>query len=672
MNNHQNILSPLDLGVMTLRNRFVMGSMHTNLEESPDGFHRLAAFYKERAAHGVALIITGGISPNKEGGVARGAAHLTSVTQLEQHQCLTQAVHSEGGKICMQILHTGRYGYHPDIVAPSSIQAPINVFKPREMSEHDIENTINDFVHCALLAQQAHYDGVEIMGSEGYLINQFIAPRTNHRTDAWGGSYTNRIKFPLEIVRRISEATGPDFCIIFRLSMLDLVEGGSSWEEVVLLAHALKAHGVHIINTGIGWHEARVPTIASIVPRMAFAWVTKKLKQEIDIPLIAVNRINSPEIAEIIISEGYADLVSMARPFLADAAFVSKTMSGESHLINTCIACNQACLDHTFELKISSCLVNPRACHETLMPISPAQNVKKIGVIGAGPAGLAFAEMAARRGHKVTVFEKGSGIGGQFLLAKNIPGKEEYKETIRYFENQLSALGVIVNLGVTIDLADIAKDKQDVWVIATGSVPVLPNIPGIDHEKVIMYPDLLSGIKIAGYKVAVIGAGGIGIDVCTFLLKSHHAPNKAWEAFVSEWKMENLIDPSDVLKKANVQPQREVFLLKRSPGKHGSKLGKTTGWIHRSFLASQGVQMYAEVEYVGIDDAGLHIKHQKEDKLLEVDNIIICAGQQSENTLYHTLKSQGLEVYTIGGAESAGELDAKIAIEQGVKLALHI
>lgn len=672
MNHYKSVISPLDLGFLSLRNRFVMGSMHTNLEESPDGFCRLAEFYRERAAHGVALIITGGISPNQEGCVARGGAMLTAAEQMEEHKKLTKAVHDEGGKICMQILHTGRYGYHPEIVAPSSIQAPINVFRPREMSEQDIERTIDDFVRCALLAKQANYDGVEIMGSEGYLINQFIAQRTNKRNDSWGGSYENRIKFPLEIVRRVGQATGPGFLIIFRLSMLDLVDGGSSWNEVVSLAHHLKSNGVHIINTGIGWHEARVPTIASVVPRMAFAWVTKKLKKEIDIPLIAVNRINTPDIAEKIIAEEYADLVSMARPFLADAAFVSKTIAGKQDFINTCIACNQACLDHTFELKISSCLVNPRACHETLMPVIPAEKVRRIGVIGAGPAGLAFAEMAARRGHIITLYEKELSVGGQFLLAKNIPGKEEYRETIRYFENQLSALGVKINLGVHADTSLIKSNVQDAWVVATGSAPVLPDIPGIEHEKVILYPQLLSGFKKAGQKVAVIGAGGIGIDVCTYLLKQHQDPVNEWSDFVKDWNLDSLLDLSETMQNQNTQPQREIFLLKRSTGKHGSKLGKTTGWIHRSYLASQGVQMFAEVEYLGIDDTGLHIRHQKENKLLEVDNIIVCAGQQSENLLLREWESMGLEVYSIGGADSVKELDAKAAIEQGVLLGLKI
>ena len=646
--------------------------MHTNLEETPDGFVRLAEFYRERAAHGVGLIITGGIAPNKEGCVARGGAMLSDTSQIEEHKKVTNAVHDEGGKICMQILHTGRYGYHPEIVAPSAVQAPINVFKPREMTESDIEKTMVDFARCAQLAMQANYDGVEIMGSEGYLINQFIAQRTNKRVDSWGGSYENRIKFPLEIVRRIKQATGPDFLIIFRLSMLDLVEGGSSWEEVVSLAHALKSNGVHIINTGIGWHEARVPTIASVVPRMAFAWVTKKLKQEIDIPLIAVNRINDPEIAEKIIAESFADLVSMARPFLADPAFVSKTIAGKPEFINTCIACNQACLDHTFQLKISSCLVNPRACHETIMPVIPSDKAKKIGVIGAGPAGLAFAEMAVRRGHEVTIYEKNHSIGGQFLLAKNIPGKEEYGETIRYFQNQLPALGVTIRLAAQIDASTVETCQHDAWVIATGSVPTLPEIPGIYHQKIILYSELLSGIRKAGNKVAVIGAGGIGIDVCTFLLKQNNPPNQAWEAFVRDWNMEGMLEFSDHYKNIKDQPPREIYLLKRSSGKHGSKLGKTTGWIHRSYLTAQGVHMLSEVEYVSIDDSGLHIMHQHENKLLEVDHIIICTGQKSENTLFHDLNSRGMEVYTIGGADTVNELDAKTAIEQGVRLGLKI
>jgi len=666
---YPNLLSPLDLGWTTLKNRVLMGSMHTNLEEMPGGFERAAIFYAERAKGNVGLIVTGGIAPNPEGCVAALAAKLSTAEEVAHHRLITEAVHAENGKICMQILHTGRYGYHNKIVAPSALQAPINFFKPREMDESDIVRTIDDFVKCAILAKEAGYDGVEVMGSEGYLINQFIAKRTNHRTDDWGGSYENRIKFPVRIVSRIREVVGEHFIIIYRLSMLDLVEDGSTWEEVVTLAKAIEKAGATLINTGIGWHEARVPTIATMVPRKAFAWVTKKLKAEVTIPLIAVNRINTPHTAEEVLVDGCADMVSMARPFLADAEWVTKAMDGRVEEINTCIACNQACLDHTFQLKISSCLVNPQACHETELKYLPASQPKNIAVVGAGPAGLAFAHIAAMRGHQVTLYEASDRLGGQFNLAKVIPGKEEYAETIRYYEVMLKKYKVNIFLNQRVTAQKLKDENYDDIILATGIVPRELNIPGFDHSKVVSYADVLLGKVTVGQKVAIIGAGGIGFDVAEFL--THKASNEnEIMAFLKEWGVDhNYLLAGGITTPEPAATVREVYLLKRSGGKHGSTLGKTTGWIHKASLANKGVKMLAEVTYVKIDDAGLHINYKGEEQIIQVDHIVVCAGQLPSRALYEELLGVGLSAHLIGGAEEALELDAKKAIFQACTLA---
>lgn len=666
------LLSPLDLGWTKIKNRVLMGSMHTNLEEIPGGFERAAVYFAERAKGQVGLIVTGGISPNEEGCVAGHAAKMTTEAEVAQHQLLTKAVHKEGGMICMQILHTGRYGYHPGIVAPSAIQAPINFFKPREMSEDDIYRTIRDYVQCALLAQQAGYDGVEIMGSEGYLINQFIAKRTNQRSDDWGGDYSNRIKFPIEIVKKTREACGEKFIIIYRLSMLDLVEDGSSWLEVVLLAKEIEKAGATLINTGIGWHEARVPTIATVVPRKAFAWVTKKLKNEVKIPLIAVNRINSPQTAEEVLTEGCADMVSMARPMLADADLVLKAIENRADEINTCIACNQACLDHTFQLKISSCLVNPRACHETELNYLPAEKSKNIAVVGGGPAGLAFAHVAALRGHKLTLYEASSNLGGQFRLAKEVPGKEEYAETIRYFEKMMEKYHVNVQLNQRVTADELMDAQYDEIILANGIIPRRLDIPGTDHPKVVSYADVLNGKIEVGNKVAVIGAGGIGFDVSTFL--THHpAGDDEIAAFLKEWGVDDQYKAGGALTTPHIiASKREVYLLKRSSGKHGATLGKTTGWIHKAHLANKKVKMLSDVQYIKVDDAGLHIDIKGENMILDVDHIVVCAGQEPDRSLFDSLKRAGINAHLIGGADEAAELDAKRAIHQACTLAASI
>jgi 2,4-dienoyl-CoA reductase (NADPH2) len=668
---YSNLLKPLDLGFTTLKNRVLMGSMHTNLEEIPGGFERAAVYYAERARGQVGLIVTGGIAPNDEGCVAAKAAMLTTSEEVTQHKLITDAVHKEGGKICMQILHTGRYGYHNKIVAPSPIQAPINFFKPKEMSADDIERTIEDFVRCAVLAAEAGYDGVEIMGSEGYLINQFIVTRTNHRTDDWGGSYENRIRFPLEILRRTRKAVGSNFILIYRLSMLDLVEGGSTLEEVIQLARAVEDAGATMINSGIGWHESRVPTIATVVPRAGFAWVTQKLMGKVSIPLIAVNRINMPDVAEQVLADGCADMVSMARPFLADAEFVLKTMEDRAHEINTCIACNQACLDHTFQLKISSCLVNPRACHETELNYLPAQKVKNIAIVGAGPAGMACATIAAQRGHNVVLYEASDSIGGQFNLARVIPGKEEYGETIRYYQSKLDKYQVQVLLSHRVNAQELLAAQYDEIVMANGVIPRSPDIEGIDHQMVISYTELLSGKKTAGKNVAVIGAGGIGFDVAEYLMQGQHPTSADIREYMKEWGVDmQYQNPGGLSGQGQAEiPHRKVWLLKRSAGKHGATLGKTTGWIHKASLNMKGVIMWSEVEYRKIDDKGLHIIQKGEEKLIPADQIIICAGQISNKSLYEQLEKSGIKAHIIGGADVAEELDAKRAIDQASRLA---
>ncbi|WP_213663277.1 NADPH-dependent 2,4-dienoyl-CoA reductase [Stutzerimonas stutzeri] len=676
MTAYPHLLAPLDLGFTTLRNRTLMGSMHTGLEEMPNGFQRMAAFFAERARGGVGLIVTGGVGPNEEGSVRAGAAKLSTAEEAEEHKIVTQAVHEAGGKICMQILHAGRYAYSPKLVAPSAIQAPINPFTPRELDEEGIEKQIQDFVNCARLAQQAGYDGVEIMGSEGYFINQFLVAHTNHRTDRWGGSYENRMRLPVEIVTRVRDAVGPNFIIIYRLSMLDLIEGGSEWSEVVTLAKAIEQAGATLINTGIGWHEARIPTIATKVPRAAFTKVTAKLRGEVKIPLITTNRINTPEVAEQVLAEGDADMVSMARPFLADPEFVNKAAAGHGETINTCIGCNQACLDHTFSGKLTSCLVNPRACHETELNYIPTTTVKKVAVVGAGPAGLAAATVAAERGHDVTLFDSSAEIGGQFNVAKRVPGKEEFYETLRYFSNRLQETGVTLRLNTRVGVNELLAGGFDEVVLATGIVPRTPDIPGVDHPKVIGYLDAILERKPVGQKVAVIGAGGIGFDVSEYITHDGESTSLDREAFWKEWGIDLGLQARGGV--AGVQPaphapKRQVYLLQRKKSKVGNGLGKTTGWIHRAGLKSKHVQMISAVEYLQIDDAGLHIRvAEGEPMVLPVDTVILCAGQEPLRELQNGLQAAGVSVHLIGGADVAAELDAKRAIDQGCRLAASL
>jgi 2,4-dienoyl-CoA reductase (NADPH2) len=668
------LFEPLDLGFTQLKNRVLMGSMHTGLEEMKDGMERMAVFFSERARGGVGLIVTGGFGPSSEAATHPHTNIISSNEEALKHKTITDAVHAEDSKICMQILHTGRYAFNPNLVAPSAVQAPINPFTPKALDNDGIEKQINDIVQLAKYAQVGGYDGVEIMGSEGYFINQFLAKRTNHREDEWGGEYENRMRLAVEVVRRTREALGEKFIIIYRLSMLDLVEGGSSYEEVLQLGKAIEKAGATIINTGVGWHEARIPTIATKVPRAAFTWVTAKFRKELSIPCITSNRINTPEVAEEVLQRGDADMVSMARPFLADPLFVEKAAAGKSDEINTCIGCNQACLDHVFSGKLTSCLVNPRACHETEIIISDidAAKKKKLAVIGAGPAGLSFATIAAGRGHDVTLFDSASEIGGQFNIAKQVPGKEEFFETIRYFGKQIELTGVNLQLNIRVSAEDLNEGDYDEVILATGIAPRLPEIEGVEHSKVLNYLDVLRHKKPVGKKVAVIGAGGIGFDVSEYLCHQGVATSQNIPAFMKEWGVDMTLQARGGIEGvvAEVSPSaREVFLLQRKSSKVGAKLGKTTGWIHRTGLKNKGVQMIAGCTYDKIDDQGLHMTVDGTEKVLEVDNVIICAGQDPMRELVEGLNKP---YHLIGGADVAAELDAKRAIDQGTRLAAKI
>ena len=669
---YPHLFEPLDLGFTTIKNRVLMGSMHTGLEEAKDGHKRMAAFFAERAKGGVGLIVTGGFGPNDRAATHQHTKLLETEEDIKNHQEITRQVHQYDSKICMQILHTGRYAYNPNPIAPSAIQAPINPNKPKAATAEELEQQILDFINLACQAQKANYDGVEIMGSEGYFLNEFLAVRTNQREDEWGGSYENRMRFPVEVVRRVREAVGKEFIIIFRLSMLDLVEGGSSFEEVVLLGKAIEKAGASIINTGIGWHEARIPTIATKVPRAAFTWVTAKFKQHFSIPVITSNRINTPEKAEEVLARGDAHMVSMARPFLADPEFVNKAEQSRSDEINTCIGCNQACLDHVFEGKTTSCLVNPRACHETFLTINNATIKKSVAVIGAGPAGLAAAVTAAQRGHQVSLFDKANEIGGQFNIAKKVPGKEEFYETIRYFSKQLELSGVTVKLGQSVSVEHLNKSDFDQVLIATGIVPRTPAIEGIEHPKVMSYLDFLKDGQKAGKRVAVIGAGGIGFDVCESLLHNGPSSSQSIPIFMKEWGIDMTLEARagiEGIKPEFPMPDKEVFLLQRKQSKVGAGLGKTTGWIHRTDLKKKGVKMISGCEYHKIDDQGLHVIVGDQIQVLEIDNVIICAGQEPQRELVAGLNKP---YELIGGADVASELDAKRAIEQGTKVAAQI
>ncbi len=673
---YPNLFQSLDLGFTQLRNRSVMGSMHTGLEEDHNNLNRLAAFYRERAEGGIGLIITGGFAPNRRGRLAPFASDLRLSSQVVKHRVITESVHVNDSKIALQILHAGRYSYHPLAVSASSIKSPISPFRPWKLSERGIQNTISDFVRCAELAREAGYDGVEVMGSEGYLINQFIAPRTNKRADRWGGSTSNRHRFAIEIVRQTRQALGPDFIIIFRLSMLDLVPNGSAWDEVVQLGNSIVDAGATIINTGIGWHEAKVPTIATMVPRAAFSWVTKKFKQSLDksIPVVAVNRINTPEVAETILSDGDADLVSMARPLLADPKFIDKAAGDRADEINTCIACNQACLDHVFAQKLSTCLLNPRACHETELNYMVTTSPMRIAVVGAGPAGLAFATVAQQRGHMVTLYEADSVIGGQLNIAKRVPGKGEFNETLRYFNKQLQLLKVDLRLNTQIDVSGLLEEGYEQVILASGVIPRIPEIDGLEHPSVLTYLDVLKHQKPVGQRVAILGAGGIGFDVAEYLCASELEKEEDTEAWLKYWGVDQSYQSAGGLLKTpnEVTVSRDITLFQRSTGKLGANLGKSTGWIHRTSLKRHGVKMMNGVSYQRIDDEGLHVLIKNKQQCYAVDNVILCTGQESKRNLLQDLIDAGIKVELIGGADIAVELDAKRAINQGSRLAAEI
>ena len=665
---YPHLFRPLELGFTTLRNRVLMGSMHTGLEDRASDFPKLAAYFAERAAGGVGLIVTGGFAPNIVGWLKPFASRMSMPWHPRRHRQVTSAVHAHDGKICLQLLHAGRYAYHPLSVSASKLKAPINPFTPRALSARGVERQIRDFANAAKLAREAGYDGVEIMGSEGYLLNQFTVARTNKRDDAWGGDAAKRMRFAVEIVRRVREACGPDFIIIYRLSMLDLVEGGNGWDDIVAQAQAVEAAGATIINTGIGWHEARVPTIATSVPRAAFTGVTAKLKPHVALPLVTTNRINMPDVAEAVLAAGHADMVSMARPLLADPQWPNKARAGRSDAINTCIACNQACLDHVFENKKASCLVNPRACAETELDYTKTAAPKSIAVVGAGPAGLACATVAAERGHRVVLFDAASEIGGQFNLAKQIPGKEEFHETLRYFRHRIVETGVELRLDTRAD-GDALSGFDEV-VIATGVTPRAVDFPGIDHPKVVGYLDVLQRRVVPGAKVAIIGAGGIGFDVGELLVQEGESPSLDASRWMAEWGVDPAFDAPGGLAKPRPEPAaRQVWLLQRTPGKPGARLGKTTGWIHRGTLKAKGVKMLGGVEYLGVDDAGLHIRVDGSEQVLDVDHVVICAGQEPRRELFDVLAAQSRKAHLIGGADVAAELDAKRAIAQGSRLA---
>ncbi|RJF95426.1 NADPH-dependent 2,4-dienoyl-CoA reductase [Noviherbaspirillum saxi] len=670
---YPHLLSPLDLGFCTLPNRVLMGSMHTGLEDLPDGPHRMAAFYAERAAGGVGLIVTGGVSPNAEGNMWAGMREFSSEEEAWRHRVIPEAVHAADGYVALQLLHAGRYAHHRFGVAPSAVKSPISSAVPREMTQDDIERTLDDYARAAQLARAAGYDGVEVMGSEGYLINQFFATRANRRDDAWGGSLKNRMRFAIEAVRRVRAATGPDFILIYRISLLDLVEGGNTWDEVVCLAKGVADAGASILNCGVGWHEARVPTIATMVPRAAFAGLTARIRREVGIPVVASNRINHPDVAERLLGDGEADMVSLARPLLADSHFVVKAAQNRADEINTCIACNQACLDHAFGGRLTTCLVNPRACRETEWTVTATPSRKHLAVVGGGPAGLACALTAAERGHRVTLYEAGTDIGGQFNYARRIPGKEEFNETLRYFRTRLHAAGVQVRLNTRATCDDLSEGSYDVIAVATGVTPRVPDLPGIDHPKVASYIDVIEGRRHCGARVAIIGAGGIGFDVAEFLTHCEQEEDDPVERFFAEWGIDPSVSvPGGLKAPVTHAASREVWLLQRKDERVGAQLAKTTGWIRRTILQERLVKMLAGVEYERIDDAGLHIRVDGKPRVLEVDTVVICAGQEPASGLHAELKRAGLPGDLIGGARVAAELDALRAIEEGTRFALSL